>query len=329
VNFFFVWLGAPFGHIEPRIEVSRDVGFVLVALFVAVSTHILVSYRLAARSRSVHLWLILGSFVLFTGASITVGRGGFGLPGALPSRYHSFSLMFTPVLFVLMLIWGNLMSERHGERRVRAIWPAIGFVTGAGALLFGMSSMSGWADAREYAKMRKHLHLVVSLVDVIPDNPLLGLVHVNAGRVVDISRRLRSSNLPHVVLPAAKILPLLQLRTAGLDWSRGSLDRVVPYEKDRLMVTGWAVTNKKARPADAVILVWRDVQGRVKPLSVLPIDTKRPDVAATFKNDALLESGFNSWIYRNNIPGPGKISAWALYTKSQDVYPLAGAFDVP
>jgi hypothetical protein len=329
LSFFLVWLGAPFGHIRPAVEVSGAAGFVLVVLFAAISAHIVVSYRVAARSRAVHLWMLLGSFVLLTGASITMGRAGFGVPAALASRYHSFSLMFSPVLFVLMLIWANLVSERHGDERVRVIWPAIGFVAGAGAILFGMSSISGWADARAYGRSRKHLQLAVSLVDVIPDNPQLTLVDPIPVQVVDVSERLKPLNLPNIRLPADKILPVLQLHTGTLDASRGVLERVISYDKDLLLVAGWAVANKKTRPADGAILVWRDGHGSVKPISVVPMDTDRPDVAATFRNKGLLESGFYSLISRNNIPGPGTISAWALYTKSPYVYPLAGAFEVP
>jgi len=331
LSFLFVWLGAPFCHIKPgsEIEIARAVGFVSVALFAAISTHILVSFRLAARSRAVHVWLILGSFVLLTGASITAGRGGWGLPAALPSRYHSFSLMFAPVVFVLMLIWGNLMSERLGKRRVRLIWPAVGLVASAGAILFALSSISGWADARVYGKQRRDAQLVVSLIDVIPDNPLLTRVYPHPDHIASIINRLRSLNLPNVILPADKILPALQTSTASLDGSRGFLDRVTPYDSTFLQVSGWAVTNSRTRPAHAVILVWRDTHGSVKPIAVLPVDGNRPDVAGALGNDGVLESGFSSYVYRTNIPGPGRITAWALYAKSPYVFPLAGAFDVP
>src|SRR4029079_15395845 len=145
--------------------------------------------------------------------------------------------------------------------------------------LFALSSISGWADARVYGKQRRDAQLVVSLIDVIPDNPLLTRVDPHPDHIASIINRLRSLNLPNVILPADKILPALQTSPASLDGSRGFLDRVTPYDSTFLQVSGWAVTNSRTRPAHAVILVWRDTHGNVKPIAVASVDCNPPDVA--------------------------------------------------
>jgi hypothetical protein len=325
--YFCIWVGAPLGYVGQMIHTSGVVGGALLLLFSASVTYMCVRHRSTALSSDVYSWIILGGFVLLTGAAITFGRSGFGLQQALASRYTSFSLLFVPVVFVLLFICLNVASTNWPTVRVIYACSTIAFLAGGGAVLFVLSCLSGWTDAKAYGELRRQAQLAISFIDVIPDNPQLTLAHPNPNGLVEISHRLRPLGLPSIRVAADRISSSL-LNATG-DGSNGFLDRVDTVDRDHLFVGGWAVLKNSKRPADAILVVWTGRNGSVKPISVVPVNGDRPDVAAALTNSAFRTSGFSANISTANVPGPGRISGWAIDMEASKIYPLAGGAAIP
>jgi hypothetical protein len=328
--YFCVWVGAPLGHVGQMIHTSGVVGVALLLLFSVSVAYMCVRHRSAALSSAVYSWIILGGFVLLTGAAITFGRSAFGLQQALASRYHSFSLLFVPVVFVLLLICMNLVSTNWPTVRVIYACSAIAFLAGGGAVLFVLGCLSGWTEAKAYGELRRQAQLAISFIDVIPDNPQLTLAHPDPSGIVRIFQRLRPLGLPGIRVAADRISSsLMNVPNAAGDGSNGFLDRVGYVDRDHLFVGGWAVLKNSKRPADAVLVAWTGRNGTVKPISVVPINGDRQDVAAALTNNAYRRSGFSASISTANVPGPGRISGWAIDMEASKIYPLAGGAAIP
>jgi hypothetical protein len=292
------------------------VGSVLLIVAVSLSAYLICRYwRSACREASD--WVVLTCFVLATGAAITVGRAGFGVEQALVSRYHSFSLLLPPTVLILWLITVNTRFQKAKSIRIGTV-----FMAGVGAYLLASSYHPGWLDARIYASLRQRAQLAIQFVDVIPDNPQLSLAYPVPDVVRRVSSDLLPLRLPYIRLGPQKLTASVQRTGPAGDGANGFLDRVVDLGDGRLSLAGWAMLKDRGGPADCVLVVWQDANGSVKPISVLPVNVERADVAEALKNPSLLDSGFTSEISKANIPGPGTIAVWSVDMKAFRAFQL-------
>jgi hypothetical protein len=325
--YYLTWLGAPLGHGGAAIPTSEVAGAILLVLFVIAGTHVLIRFR-SMISGSSYPWLIICAFVLTTGICVSVGRSAFGIEQALASRYHSFSLLFLPSLFLLLLVNRNLIVEGRREAIRTYSLAAISFITGAGSILFLLSSTYGLADARSYSDERLRARLAVEFATVIPDNPQLNLSHPSGEKIARICQELLPHHLPHLTATGERIRRVLDAPVLPADGRSGFLDRAIELGDGSIAVAGWAILETTRIPADGVLMVWKGDNGMVKPVAILPLNAPRPDVEKALGNNRVLWSGFNSSISNSNIPGAGEISAWAVDTTAGKACHLAGTFRV-
>jgi len=297
----------------------------LLALFLVAGSYLLIRWWAVLVSGYSYQWLIIGMFVLTTGASVSIGRSAFGVDQAMASRYISFSLLFLPSLVVIILISRNLITQgKSAEIRARSL-VALSFIAGAGAALFLVSSLSGWADAKSYGNERLRAGLAVEFATVIPDNPQLNLSLPNGVDVIPtLCRELSPFHLPHLTAVGERISKAVETPASSGDGRNGFLDRVLELGDGQLVVSGWAILTART-PADGVLVVWRGDSGVVKPIAVLPVSERRPDVGKALRTNRVLWSGFDSVISKVDIPGAGSLTAWAIDNTHADAYPLAGA----
>jgi len=318
LTYYLVWIGAPLGHVADNLTVSLTAGAALLLLQLGLSAYLL-RWHWTSVFAGAWDWIVLGGFVLITGAAISVGRAGFGIEQALASRYHSFSLLLPPTVLVLSLIAANLAWTRR-----ESVVTGIAFMLGVGACLFAFSYVAGWSEARSYGKLRHRAQLAVQFVDLVPDNPQLSLAYPGPGRLVQISRDLRPFRLPHIRLAAGRLMWQVQQTTSTGDRTNGLLERVIDMGDGRLRIRGWAILKDRTQPADCALIVWQDEKGSVKPISVLPVDVRRSDVAAALGKGSVVNSGFDGVISRSNIPGPGTIGVWSVDLKAVRIYQVGG-----
>jgi hypothetical protein len=325
-TYFLVWLGASFGYGDTAGPTPEQAGYLMLILFVAGSVYVLVR-KAAGRSAS-RDWIILGGYVLLTGASITIGRAPFGAAQALASRYQSFSLLFVPALLPLLFICGNTAARIGGYEWSRTINTGTVFIAGAAAVLFSLSYRHRCVELHSYAELRHDAQLAVEFVDLIPDNPQLSKVHPNGAVVATVSRQLLPLHLPRIAVDSERLRRLVQDTTSSGNGFNGFLDQVVDLGNGQARLSGWAILKARNTPADCVLIVWKGDSGTIKPVSVLRVGSDRPDVAVQLKNPAVVSSGFAGSISTANISGPGRLAAWAVDTHALQAYQLGGTFPV-
>jgi len=317
---YLVWIGAPLG--AGALERSLAIGAVQFLSFLIVVGYVIAKLRSGAMSSSSFAWLLIATFVLTTGLAVSLGRSGFGIEQALASRYETFSTALLPVMCPLVLLCGNLVLRRlRDENRVYCM-VALSFIAGGCFVLFALNTTHAWVDARNYGDVRRRAALAVEFVSVMPDNPQLTLSYPAPEKIVALCSELSPHHLPFVTEPGKAIARLVKETSPLGDETNGVLDRVLDTGGGQVIVTGWAIIKDRQKPADGVLLVWKGDDGRVKPVSVVPVNGRRPDVASALENSKILWSGFDSPISKVNFPGPGVIAAWAIDSDRYSAYQL-------
>jgi hypothetical protein len=317
---YLAWIGAPLG--AGALERSLAIGAVLLLSFLVISGYIIAKLRSEALSSSTFAWLLIATFVLTTGLAVSVGRSGFGIEQALASRYETFSTALLPTMCPLVLLCGNLVLRRLREENKVYCTVALSFIAGGCFVLFALNSTHAWVDAKNYGDVRRRAKLAVEFVSVIPDNPQLALSYPAPEKIISLCNQLSPHHLPFVTEPGKAIARLVKETTPSGDGTNGFLDRVLDKGDGQVIVTGWAILKDRKKPADGVLLVWKGDDGRVKPVSVVLVNGRRPDVASALANGQILWSGFDSPISKANFPGPGVIAAWAIDSDRYSAYQL-------
>jgi hypothetical protein len=307
---YLAWIGAPLG--AGVVERSLAIGAVQLLSFLMVAGYIIAKIRSGALSSSSFGWLLIATFILTTGLAVSVGRSGFGIEQALSSRYETFSTALLPVMCPLVLLCGNLVLPRLRDEDKVYCTVVLSFIGGGCFVLFVLNSTHGWVDARNYGDVRRRAELALEFVNVIPDNPQLALSYPAPEKIVGLCNQLSPHHLPFVTEPGESIARLVKEPTPLGDRTNGFLDRVLETRDGKVIVTGWAILKDRKKPAGGVLLVWEGDDGRVRPVSVVPVNGRRPDVASALANGRSLWSGFDSPISKANFPGPGVIAAWAI-----------------
>jgi hypothetical protein len=321
MHHYLVWLGAPLGSGPSALKHSFFLGIILLAFFILAVGYVFAKLRFAAVSGISFAWILIAGFILSTGLAVSVGRSGFGVEQALASRYQTFSTVFLPLIFPVLLLCGNIAGNRLRDENRICCTAVLGFITGAGFILFAHSSIYAWADSKSYGDVRRRADLAVEFESVIPDNPQLSLAYPVPEKILWVCSQLAPHHLPYVTDPAKAIAQLTRATTPFGNGANGFLDRVQDVGGGQLIVSGWAIVPQKT-PADGVLVVWKGDDGRVKPVSVVPVNVQRPDVATALATKGALWSGFDSVISKANFPGPGIITAWAIDSTHYSAYQL-------
>jgi hypothetical protein len=325
--YYLYWISAPIAHFSPALPFSASCGAALLLIFLVPAVYLLVARGTSYRVYNFYSFLTIGAYSLLTGLSITVGRSAFGVEQAFSSRYQVFSLLLPAILLPLLFLAANTYSNNHPDYTVQ--WSQVGLLyVGAAGILLVVNFINGSAELKSYGKARHEAQLVVAYSTVIPDNPDLQLAFPVGPQVARICRILAPFHLPHIVDGADRVVAAAKNVTPAGNSSNGFLDKVADGPGNSLLVTGWAILNRKQKPADAVLIEWKGRNGNVKPLAILPVEGPRPDIANAFGDQNLSSSGFSEAISKANIPGPGVISAWAVNQEQHTAYQLATTWPV-
>jgi len=163
VKYFLAYLGSP--------VTSDSYGAVLVGALILLTAVICLIVLLKNR----HLitkyvaWLTLGFYVLMSALATTVGRMGFGLAGALSSRYTTFSLLF---LISTIVVAVGLLSEKKLIFRdsVREL-----SIIGVTMSAVGILIISSYYSGLQGMKSRSHLYRYIKSCSqaAVPDQACL------------------------------------------------------------------------------------------------------------------------------------------------------------
>ncbi len=302
--FFVAWLGAPLTYrreLLAPLGASQALGVILALAAVMVLGTSL--FRLSRLSRAERLWLTLLAYALISGMLTSLGRLGFGIENATPSRYVTFAL------------WGTLGVLGFLLQRAPAVArPVLGAVLALALPVWvgGVGLMQKHRDQREQDR------LTLDLLEFAPESPGFARMHPDPAKLVRrarLFRRVHWMRTPAVEswLPEALISP----PPADAGWFSWET-----RPGDRTRFSGWAMRPATKTPADFVVVVARSPAGVARVLAAVRPSVARPDVAKELRSDDLLLSGFAAEIPTPRMDGEEKIEALAVDAAGRRVFPL-------
>ena len=276
--------------------------------------------------RTFYPWLLLGAFTLGTATITALGRLGFGLEQALDNRYVAFSRFFYVALF------GLCFAIYAARVRTAAPVPRTFLLTSAGwglilyAVLWGGSFQKFATVPAQHRKLRLRLLQALRWVEPIPDNPDLKLIlpfpEVLRTRALFLEKEgVLRLHFVHGALAAA-----VQRPPPPSDSSHGVLEMTDFQSGGNVRIKGWAWLPEKRRAANLVVIGSEDAARNFKPLTVIAVGIKRPDLRGLARDDQVCRAGFDQTIELTNLPqGAEKLSGWAIDLESEQAWPLATA----
>lgn len=327
LHYFLVFLGNPFG--DRNVQTATHVG-----VFVMVAGAGLTAFWIARGWRDGKLWvraapwLALGSYSAASGAIAAAGRVSFGVDQALSSRYVTFSwFALLAIAQLAALVWETVPSLRKG-------WSWRGPVY----MLLGIGLVLHLETARE-----------ALMEEAVPNyrDRLTGQACATLWPVAPAESCIERLVFPQPSFWAEFIFPAIDpqglLATPAVrdpDPSQlaaesseraGRMDRLAQLADDRYRVAGWAALPDRGEPADAVLVSYRQGDGRERAFALawdrFEREGARPPFPFPCRQDCNL--GWEVHFDRDRLPsGPVELRAWAYDAAARRTYPLSGRYRV-
>jgi hypothetical protein len=110
----------------------------------------------------------------------------------------------------------------------------------------------------------------------------------------------------------------------------GYFDKLSKKETGEYFLSGWALLPARKEPADAILLTYKDGEGREILFNIILARIQRHDVVKVYQKDFYLNSGWNKLLSEADIPKPAvEFSAWAFDAESGKAYKLEGRHSLP
>ena len=103
----------------------------------------------------------------------------------------------------------------------------------------------------------------------------------------------------------------------------GVFDGFSKNDDGSYIAAGWAVSPEEERPADAVLLTYKNADGEATVFAVADMGFERPDVAESLGIDAYTRSGWQETFRPSAVPtNSTEITAWAFDVEAQRAFKL-------
>jgi len=265
-------------------------------------------------------WMALSSITLCNGVLTMFGRLGYGVGGALQSRYISFSVMLPIALLFL-----GARIEQHWRNRSADMADRLRLSFAMGSAAFAVLFFLGGAQSFKTWNSFQHDRLTAKAVLA-----LRGLVDEPAAiarylhRVPGVREWADTAESLGYVRPARLTSPHLR-EIAGPNGGirMGELQRFGKGDDGRMGLSGWAILPLKQRIADSVILAYDKGDG--DPIIFARANVRLPQdaVAAKLGDPIYRFSGWEVGWKRSDLPVDAKqVSAWAFDAESCRAYEI-------
>lgn len=314
-GFALAYLGNPFGSGPAAFEPASVAQIAGAALVIVLLVSVVYLWRCRS-DRSLLAdslpWLSLTSIALVNATLTTFGRLGFGINGAMRSRYVSFAIMLPiGLLFLVSLIL------RHWHERspvnVYRVRVTIGFVSFgiAFTLLFLSRTIHSvsWAALQHERLTGKAALLFVEVLD--EPETLVRYVHWSHWTLKDWTGNLdRSGYLQPRLVRSNRVR---EIASDSDEEAMGEINRFVRASNGELTISGWAVLSGKHRIADSVLLTYDNSQGEPILFARVDVMYSRADVSERLHDKAYDGCGWmRSWKLEVLPPNVHRVSAWAF-----------------
>ncbi|MGZ4985702.1 MAG: hypothetical protein ACXV8A_06390, partial [Chthoniobacterales bacterium] len=314
LQFFLAYLGNPFasGTWLKAAYLAPVTGAVLL-LTLAVCVTCLWRQRadktLLARALP---WIALTGIALTNALLTTIGRAGFGISAALPSRYVSFALMLPiGLLFLVSLL------VRHLQTRV------IVLVLGATfAVLFFSASVHCFSHLTGFQHKLFAGKSVVEFSNVL-DEPAAIRRYVHWMGPALRPRMNVLDQLGYLHPPLVRSRSMAEIAASPRGQLMGQLTNFARKDDGDYAAGGWAILPEVHRVADSVLLAYEDKNGEWILFARVDVGSAMPAVSQKLDDEAYQHSGWlTSWNPEALPAETRRISAWAFDADACRAYPI-------
>jgi hypothetical protein len=314
--FFATWAGATF---LPAL--AAHVGAAALLLFAGLSGCALWLAVRTKQWRPHYPWVLLGVYVLISGAVTTRARLEFGVQLAAQSRY----VAFTPFLYIALLGLGLSVYRQLASPAARRSMLAGGAVCVAAIIILSGAAFAKQRRAlKPFKQHREHLQRVVQWSIAIPTNPEIALFSPYP-ETLDTIRTLADAGVLRPPLVPASLAQQVQIAPREAAQTTGVLDRVTRLANG-INFRGWAAIPGEDRAADLVVIGHEDAAGGWTPWAVTELGVKRRTLAERLAMPQLSRAGFSLDVITDKVPSePVTFRAWAVDLGNLRAFPMAGA----
>jgi hypothetical protein len=321
-QFILAYLGNPFSNgteVDHRV-LAPITGAILLAALAAVAIYVwrwrkdrvLVAHTLP--------WMALSSITLCNGVLTMFGRLGYGIGGALQSRYISFS-----VLLPIALLFLGARIHQHWRNRNATTADKLRLTFGMGsaafALLFFLGSVQSLKMWHSFQHDRLTAKAVLALRGLV-DEPAAIARYLH--RVPGVREWADTAESLGYVRPARLTSPhLREIAGPNNGMKMGELQRTGKGNDGSMGLSGWAILPLKQRTADSVIFAYDKGDG--DPIMFARANVRLPQeaVAAKLGDSIYRNCGWEFVWKRSDLPGDAKqVSAWAFDAESCRAYEI-------
>jgi hypothetical protein len=321
-QFILAYLGNPFSNgteIDHQVVASVTGGILLFALAAAA---IYVWFWRKDRNLVAQTlpWMALSSITLCNGVLTMFGRLGYGIGGALQSRYISFSVL----LPITLLFLGTRILQHWRNRNVAtADKLRLCFAAGSAAfaLLFFLGSIQSLKMWHLFQHDRLTAKAVLALRGLVDDPAAIAhFLH----RVPGVREWADTVETLGYIRPARLTSPhLREIAEPSGGIKMGDVQRVGKGNDGRMGLSGWAILPLKHRIADSVILAYDKGDG--DPIIFARADVRLPkdEVAAKLGDSIYRNCGWELVWKRSDLPADARqASVWAFDAESCRAYEI-------
>jgi hypothetical protein len=327
-RFALAYLGNPFGSAgtafkQASIAQMAGAGLVIVLLVSVVylwrcrRDRILMGHSLP--------WLSLTLIALVNAVLTTFGRVGFGINGAMRSRYVSFAIMMPIGLLFLVSLILRHWHERSpvNVHRVRVTVGFVSFVTALTLLFIGTTIHSvSWRALQHEHLTGKSALLFVDVLD--EPETLVRYVHWSHWTL-----KAWTENLDRLGYLHPRLVRSNRVREIASDSDgerMGEINQFGRTPTGELGVSGWAILPGKHRVADSVLLTYDSPEGESIIFARVNVMYPRSDVSKWLDDEAYHGCGWmKSWKPEAIPSSAQRISAWAFDAEDCRAFSLGSA----
>lgn len=325
IRYFISFLGAPLA--SHNLVTASILGSIFLLLFLFIFLYSIFSFKKSyAFFVRILPWLSIASYSLLSALITTSGRAGFGIEQSLASRYITFSsylplaLVFSIPIFVEKLRRRKSLSSTY--KLFRYIIPFLIFTF---VLFYILSFTSGVRTMANLMQERLYGKACLILINHYVDDDCLSYLFPDKKTVKNTANTL---NLLGVLRPRlAEGLSDLEGFTNSMENERissyGFFESLETNSNGDYMLRGWAISPRRKRLADAVVISFSQKDGSEKILKVVKVGNSREDVPKVLGNKRYINSGWQTTILKNQIPSDSlTINAWAFDTQNKKMFKL-------
>jgi hypothetical protein len=301
-------------------------GALQLALFFTVLFYCLRRIRDRAFIASAVPWFALGLFSLGNAFLAALGRVGYGAPYALASRYVTFSVYLTIAVIVLvaLVVQDNFKVGRTIPSRRWAY--AICFLLVVVYLVpYKVCAFNTRFFLRALSAKDRLARAAVLFCPAIDTSEIIKkTAYPNDARPVteaaDALDRLKILRPPLIRSNRIEALPH---ETADGRRVSGACETITPVAGNLLRASGWAVLNRKSRPADCVAVGYQTAPDQEWILCALSDSfAMRPEIVKRLGTMEQLWSGWSVTFPQSAVPANARFSFWAVDADEPRLYRL-------